>query len=107
MTEGTPIACSLGASDLRRRLNEIAAVGAASLIECSADGDRHLLRFRSDAETRHRLGAIVAAEEQCCSFLDLSLEEQGDGLVLSIGAPGNGQPLAAELAAAFIGRQHS
>ncbi len=77
MTEGTPITCSLGASDLRQRLAEIAEVGADSLIARSADGERHLLRFRSDADTRRRLEAIVAAEAKCCSFLDLSLEEQG------------------------------
>lgn len=95
--------CSLGASDLRRRLDEIAAVGADSLIERNADGERHLLRFLSDAQTRHRLEAIVAAEAQCCSFLDLSLDEQGEELVLSIGAPEDGQPIADELAAAFAG----
>lgn len=103
MTEGTPIACSLGASELRQRLNEIAEVGADSLVERSADGERHLLRFRSDPETRRRLEAIVAAEAKCCSFLDLSLEEQGDELVLSVSAPQDGQPVADELAAAFAG----
>lgn len=103
MTEGTPIACSLGASDLRRRLNEIAEVGAGSLIERSAEGERHLLRFRSGAETCRRLEAIVAAEAKCCSFLDLSLEEEGGELVLSISAPQDGQPIADELAAAFAG----
>jgi hypothetical protein len=87
MTEETPIACSLGPSDLRQRLSEIAAVGADSLIERGTVGDRHLLRFRADAETRHRLEAIIAAEAKCCAFLDLSLDEQGDELVLSINAP--------------------
>jgi hypothetical protein len=103
MTEGTPIACSLGASDLRQRLDEIAEVGANSLIERSADGERHLLRFRSDPETRRRLGAIVTAEAKCCSFLDLSLAEEGGELVLSVSAPEDGQPIADELAAAFAG----
>lgn len=105
MTEGTPIACSLGASDLRARLNQIAAVGADSLIKRGADGDRHLLRFRSTEETRRRLEAIVAAEAKCCSFLDLSLAEQGGELVLSIGASEDGRPVADELAAAFAGHR--
>jgi hypothetical protein len=103
MTEEAPIACSLGASDLRQRLSEIIEVGADSLIERSVDGERHLLRFRSDAETRRRLEAIVAAEAKCCSFLDLSLEEQGAELVLTVSAPRGGQPVADELAAAFAG----
>jgi hypothetical protein len=103
MTEGTPIACSLSASDLRQRLDEIAEVGANSLIERSADGEPHLLRFRSDPETRRRLEAIVTAEAKCCSFLDLSLAEEGGELVLSVSAPEDGEPIADELAAAFAG----
>jgi hypothetical protein len=101
MTEEGPIACSLAPSDLRQRLQEIAAAGADSLIERGRAGDRHLLRFDSDAETRRRLEAIVAAEAKCCSFLDLSLENQNHDLVLSIGAPQGGQSVADELAGAF------
>lgn len=101
MTEGAPIACSLSASDLRQRLDEIAEVGANNLIERSADGERHLLRFRSDPETRRRLEAIVTAEAKCCSFLNLSLAEEDGELVLSVGASQDGQPIADGLAAAF------
>ncbi len=101
LEELDPIACSLEANDLQQRLAEIAEVGAESLIERGSDGERHLLRFRSDGETRRRLEAIVAAEAKCCSFLELSLEE-GDGeLILTIGSPRDGQPIADELAAAF------
>jgi hypothetical protein len=103
MTDETSIACSLGAGDLRQRLSEIAEVGADSLIGRSTDGDRHLLRFRADAQTRRRLAAIVTAEAKCCSFLDLSLEARSGELVLSIHAPDGGQPIADQLAAAFVG----
>jgi len=105
MTEGVPIACSLGASDLRERLAEIAEIGAESLIDRSAEGDRHRLRFRADATTRRRLEEIVAAEAKCCSFLDFSLEERGGELVLWISAPEEGKPVADELGAAFAGRR--
>lgn len=101
MTRETPIACSLSESYLQHRLAEIAAVGAESLLERSADGSSHLLRFRADEATRRRLEAIVSAEAQCCAFLDLSLEKRGDGLILSIGAPEDGQSVADGLAAAF------
>jgi hypothetical protein len=103
MTEAIPIACSLGASDLRERLDQIAVVGAKSLIDRSAEGGCHRLRFRSDAETRRRLQAIVDAEAECCSFLSLALEEQSGELVLSIAAPQDAQTVADELAAAFAG----
>jgi len=101
MTEGTPSTCSLNAGDLRQRLNEVAEIGADSLIKRSTAGDRHLLHFRSDAETRRRLDAIIAAEAKCCSFLDLALSDQGAELILSISAPAAGRSTADELAAAF------
>jgi hypothetical protein len=103
MSKALPIACSLGASDLQERLSAIAEIGAESLIERSADGERQVLRFRSDAETRRRLQAIVAAESQCCPFLDLSLEDQDGEIVLSISAPEGGRAVAEGLAAAFTG----
>lgn len=82
-----PMACTLGAGDLEQRLAEIAKLGSERLISHDADGDRQLLRFRSDADTRQRLEQIVAAESECCSFLDLALSEEDGGLLLSIAAP--------------------
>ncbi|HYG95908.1 MAG TPA: hypothetical protein VD741_02255 [Solirubrobacterales bacterium] len=102
MTEALPIACSLSAGDLQRRLAAIANVGAESLIDHVTEEGRHLLRFRSDAGTRRRLEEIVAAEGECCSFLDLSLQERDGALVLSV-APPDGQVVADELVAAFAG----
>ncbi len=94
----------LALSDLEQRLAEIAALGEESLIESRTVDDRHLLRFRPDAATRRRLEAIVAAESQCCSFLDLSLSEEGGELLLSIEAPEAGRETADALAAAFAAR---
>jgi hypothetical protein len=104
MTDTTPVACSLGAGDLTRRLAAIAEIGADSLIGRGVEGSRHLLRFRADALTRARLEEIVAAEAECCSFLDLSLGEDAGELVLSIAAPADGRPIADELAGAFAKR---
>ncbi len=102
MTDPRPIACSLGASDLRQRLDEIAAVGAASLIDRDTEGGAHALRFRADETTRRRLEEIVAAEAECCSFLDLELNELEGELVLTLAAPQGGQAFADALAAAFL-----
>ena len=101
MTEGDPIVCSLNPDELQSRLDEIAGLGSESLITRKTDGDRHLLRFHGDAGTRQRLEAIVAAEAQCCSFLDLSLTRDGDVLVLSIVAPAGAELVASQLANAF------
>ena len=107
MTDPKPIACSLGASDLRQRLDEIAEVGAASLIVRSTESGTHELRFRDDPTTRRRLEQIVAAEAECCAFLDLDLAERGGELILTLAAPEGGQPVADELAAAFASRSNS
>lgn len=101
MTEALPIACSLGAGDLKQRLADVAAIGEEGLIGQEVNGGTHLLRFRFDVGTRRRLEGIVAAEAECCSFLDLTLEERGGELILSIAAPDDGQLVADELAAAF------
>ena len=50
---------------------------------------------------RRQLEEIVAAESECCPFLELALAEEGDELVLSIAAPENAQEIADELAEAF------
>jgi len=102
MTYPKPVACSLGADDLQTRLAEIAGVGAAGLIAQEENEGRHTLRFRPDPATRRRLEAIVAAEADCCSFLELDLAECGGELVLSLAAPEPGQTIADELASAFV-----
>ena len=67
------------------------------------EGGVHALRFRPDPTTRRRLEEIIAAESECCAFLDLKLREDEDELVLTIAAPADGQPVAEELALAFGG----
>jgi hypothetical protein len=102
MANDAPVACTLGAAELEQRLARIAKLGAESLVSREADGDRHLLRFRPGAGTRGRLEKLVAAEAECCPFLDLSLsEEEGGELVLSIAASQDARALADELARAF------
>lgn len=95
------IACSLSAGDLKQRLAEIAAVGEGSPVGREVNGATHLLRFRSDAATRRRLEKIVAAEAECCAFLNVTLEERNGELTLSVAAPEEGQRVADALAAAF------
>lgn len=104
MTDEDPVACSLDAGALEQRLAAIAEIGADSLISRHAEDGRHMLRFRADTATRNRLEEIVAAEAECCSFLDLSLDQEADGLVLSIATPRDAQALADGLAGAFASR---
>src|SRR4051794_2456452 len=103
VTDPSPISCTLGESDLRRRLDEIAALGTDSLITHEASDGVHNLRFRTDDTTRRRLELIADAEGRCCSFLDLSIDERDGQLVLTIAAPEGGEPVAEALAGAFRG----
>lgn len=101
MKEVRPVACSLGATALEQRVAAIAEVGAAGLVSRSTADGRHLLRFRAGGQMKGHLEEIVAAESECCSFLDLRLSEENEELILSIAAPDGGQEAAAGLAEAF------
>jgi hypothetical protein len=87
MTDCPPHACSLAPDDFRRRLAEIAALADEALLGQSADGDAQVLRFRADPGTRRRLEGLVAAESECCPWLDLDLTRGDDELVLRVTAP--------------------
>jgi hypothetical protein len=93
--------CSLDADRLERRLAAIAELGAAHLIAHRVEDGRHTLRFRAGGESRRRLAEIVAVERRCCSFLDLSLDEVGGELILSIDAPEGSKAVGNGLAEAF------
>jgi hypothetical protein len=97
MNSDTPIACSLNAEELPRRLAEIRAIGSDALLDVEGDA----LRFRNDEVTRARLEAIVAAESECCSFLAFDLRAAGDALELRITAPEGAEVLADELGDTF------
>jgi hypothetical protein len=101
VTDPNPIVCTLGESDLRQRLEQIAALGADALIAHEETGGAHTLRFRLDEQTRHQLEQIVDAEDKCCSFLELSIDERDGELILALDAPAEGRPVADELVSAF------
>jgi hypothetical protein len=98
MTTDTPIACSLSADELPRRLAEIRAIGRDALLGVTPEA---ALRFRAGEPTRARLEAIIAAESQCCSFLRFELAERHGELVLSVTAPEGAEPIAQDLVNAF------
>lgn len=101
MPDPKPIACTLGESDLRQRLKQIAALGADALIAHNETDGTHTLRFRRDQETHRQLQQIVDAEASCCSFLDLRISERANELLLTIDAPREGRAVADELASSF------
>jgi hypothetical protein len=98
-----PLVCSLEAGPLERRLAAMSELGGDSLLGRSAEEDLLVLRFKGDPATRERLREIVAAEAECCAFLNLELSERDGEIRLSISAPADARPVAEGLAAAFDG----
>src|SRR5919112_15952 len=101
MTESLPIACSLRADELPRRLAEIGVLGRAALISVERGDARSVLRFEPSSAIRAELERIVAAESSCCSFLRLGLDDEPSATTLTIEAPPGGEPVMHELVAAF------
>jgi hypothetical protein len=99
--DGLPIACALGAGDFEARQAELARLGRRSLvsIERPADGPI-VLAFKGDSETRAELERIIAAEAECCAFLELGLRS-GEPLELTIDGPDDARPVIEDLVNAF------
>ncbi len=96
-----PIACSLSASDLSKRLADMAALGAAALLGVEVGGTHAELRFAAAAGVRDRLDAIVAAESECCAFLAMAVSDGPGAVVLTIDAPAGAELVIEELVGAF------
>ncbi len=96
-----PIACTLSAAEMPRRLAEMRAIGNASLVSMESTGSESVLRFRKGAETLASLRGLVAAERECCPFLALELADEPDAVSLTIRAPQGAEPVVRELLAEF------
>jgi|SRR5215211_3810353 len=103
MPNTLPIACSLSADELPRRLAEMAQLGREALIGVHAEPARVQLRFAAGAGVRERVQAIAAAEGECCAFLTLRVSDEANAVVLTIEAPEGAEPVLAELVEAFRG----
>jgi hypothetical protein len=97
-----PIGCFLDAAGLRARESELACLGRSLTSVSRTEGAPVVLRFSADEETRNRLDRVVAAERECCPFLDLTVRE-GRTLELSIDGPDDAAPVIAGLVDAIRG----
>jgi hypothetical protein len=97
-----PIACSLDAAALQAREAELARLGGSLISVTSGEGPPAVLRFKPDRRTRAQLDRIVAAESECCPFLQMTVRE-GEALELTIDGPDDAAPVIAELAGTISG----
>jgi hypothetical protein len=101
MTDFPPIACTLDPAQMPQRRDEIRAVGRAGLRAVERGERQVTLRFRRDAAIRERLERIVAAESSCCAFLDFTLADEEDAILMTIAAPEGAEPAMQGLADLF------
>jgi hypothetical protein len=96
-----PIACTLDRAKMRQRGEDLRALGRAALTAVER-GERHVaLRFRPHPGIRERVEQLVAAESQCCAFLDFTITHERDATVVTIVSPPDGAPVMHELADRF------
>jgi hypothetical protein len=98
-----PIACSMSAAKLPARLAQIAALGRDALMDVRLSGTHATLRFTACDGVRERVTSLAAAESACCAFLAMQVSDELDGVVLSISAPEDAEPVLHELVDAFRG----
>ncbi|MBL6613635.1 MAG: hypothetical protein ISP45_06475 [Reyranella sp.] len=102
MESAPPIACTLDVGSFKARLTWIADLNAKALTT-SRRGDLALiLEYRPEALEDVR--QLVRGEQACCAFLDFSLDECADKVILTITAPEAARDAADMLFEQFMAR---
>lgn len=83
--DAIPMACTLGANDMRLRLARIRELSKRALRSHTLQDRVLQLHFAPEASAEMR--ALVEDERQCCAFLTFDLVERPDGVHLRITAP--------------------
>lgn len=88
-----PIACTLTPDGMTARLELIDALAADGLLARTPTATGLRVRLRDTPEIEERTRALVAAESQCCAFLDFALGRDGGDLVLDVSGPEDARPV--------------
>ena len=93
-----PIACSLTAADYRQRVAETGDVAREALRERRPiDGGQRLV-FHETGDVRATPGGLRRTPSpNCCPFLTMSLQSDGDRLILDVTGPELATPIIEEL----------
>jgi hypothetical protein len=99
MERQTPIACTLSAADRPARIAVARELGERALVALEVHDRRALLRFHGEPD---RVDDLVAAESECCGFLEFVSTRIGDETELEIRAPKGGEPALRGLIAGIV-----
>jgi hypothetical protein len=84
------VACTLTDSDLKTQQERWLALGQNFGLGRQETEDGLRLSFRSHPQIREELDALVAVENECCSWAEWSVEDDGDTLVMAARSEGTG-----------------
>lgn len=93
MSTELPIACTLSPDGFAARMGLIDALAADGLIDRTATAHGVRVRLRGTPEIERRVRELVAAESECCAFLDFTLGREDDAIVLEIAGPHEARPV--------------
>ncbi len=96
-----PVACTLSPAGLAAQAGRWHRLAARALAERAETGDGLRLRFRAGPGVEQELRALVAVENQCCSWADWTVQASPGQLVLDVRSEGDG---TAVLHGMFTGR---
>jgi hypothetical protein len=92
-----PIACTLTADQFDDRAREIADLAHDSVLQRRPLPGGVRLTFQAGEDTARRLHDLVAAESQCCAFLEMDLRASETRLELDITGPEDARPIIDDL----------
>lgn len=84
------VACTLTDSDLKTQRERWLALGENFSLGRQETKDGVRLSFRSHPQIREELDALVAVENECCSWAEWSVEDESDTLVMAARSEGTG-----------------
>jgi hypothetical protein len=88
-----PIACTLPPDGMSARQALIDALAADGLLDRVPTDTGLRVRLRDTPEIERRTRELVAAESECCAFLDFELAREDGVLVLDIAGPADARPV--------------
>lgn len=100
MSESLPIACTLGAGDLKARLAWIADLNRGHLKRHARNDLALTLVY--DRSARDDVARLAAQEGECCAFLAFDVADGPEGTVLTVTAPEDAREAADTLFEGFM-----
>jgi MerR family transcriptional regulator, copper efflux regulator len=97
MDQNAPVACSLSGADARTRQDEWSLLLGESCVRRTSVQGGMRVELRDSEGVRDALGRLVELERECCPFLALTVEDDGELVALTVTAPPEAQPIVAEL----------